>query len=163
MLLECGRRASTVVLRLNVRIFLKRRGLKLEIKGRLVYIPTYSPTQHISFDTTDQFYERWSGEELVKFKHFSDVYSNCLDLSIGSIAPRQSRSRRLRVYFPLEHLSHPRAEKQAAAAACWEPKMSYKQHNTWPSETDNLWTVTTPERLDPPRLIKTCRAKQAGV
>lgn len=40
------------------RIFLKRRGLKLKIKGSLVYIPTYSPTQHISYDTTDQFYER---------------------------------------------------------------------------------------------------------
>lgn len=110
MLLECGRRASTVVLRLNVRIFLKRRGLKLEIKGRLVYIPTYSPTQHISFDTTDQFCERWSGEELVKFKHFSDVYSNWLDLSIGSITPRQSRSRRLCLFPP----------RTSVTSSCWK-------------------------------------------
>lgn len=56
-----------------------------------------------------------------------------------------------------------RAEKQAAAAACWEPKMSYKQHNTWPSETDNLLNCHSSKWVNPQRLNKTCQAKQAGV
>lgn len=78
----------------------------------------------------------------MKFKHFSDVYSNLLDLLMGSIALRQSRQDSFVFISLRQHLADTRAEKQPAAAACWEPKMSYKQHNTWPSETDNLWTVT---------------------
>lgn len=80
----------------------------------------------------------------MKFKHSSDVYSNWLDLLIGSIELRQSRQDGF-VFTPsaaappLPNICHILVLKnKAAAAACWEPKMSYKQHNTWPSETDNL-------------------------
>lgn len=47
----------------------------------LVYIPTLNMsrlTPQINFRKG-----RWSGEELVKFKQFSDVFSNSLDLSMG--------------------------------------------------------------------------------
>lgn len=84
-------------------IFHTSRELKWEIKAHLVYIPACRPTQHLSFDATDQFYERWSGEELVKFKQFSDVYSNWLDLLTGSIALRQSQQDSF-VFTPPQHL-----------------------------------------------------------
>lgn len=42
--------------------FFARRKLKRKIKAKaqrcLVYIPTHSPTQRVSFDTTNQFQER---------------------------------------------------------------------------------------------------------
>lgn len=51
---------SELSFKVNVRILPARRELKWKIKASkvqrcLVYIPAYSPTQHISFDTTDQF------------------------------------------------------------------------------------------------------------
>lgn len=83
-----------------------------------------------------------------------------LDLFDGVNRATSVTTRRFCVYPPKSDTC---AEKQATAAACWEPKMSYKQHNTWPSETDNLWTVTPQKRLNPLRLNKTCQATQAGV
>lgn len=44
----------------------------------------------VSFDTTNQYLERWSVCACTQV-HFSDVFSNLLDLLIGSIEARQSQ------------------------------------------------------------------------
>lgn len=44
-----------VSLKVNMWIFHTSRELKWKIKAHLVYIPACRPTQHLPFDTTDQF------------------------------------------------------------------------------------------------------------
>lgn len=158
---------SSFSLKVNVKIFFARRELKWKIKASktqrcLVYIPTYSPTQHVSFDTTNQFQERWSGEELMKFKHFSDVYSNSLDLLIGSIALCQSQRDGFVFISPPTFVTY----------LCWKTgRCSCLLGTQDVIQAAQYLAITnwqplnchSSKRLNLPRLNKTCQSKQAGV
>lgn len=145
------------------RIFLARRNGRSRLAKRsLVYIPPYSPSQQVSFDTTNQFQERWSGEELKKFKHFSDVYSNSLDLFDRVNSATSVTARRLCVYFfPPQNICHILVLKNrppqlpAGNPRCHTSSTQYLAIRNW-----QPLNCHSAKRL---RLNKTCQAKQAGV
>lgn len=100
----------------------------------------------------------------MKFKQFSDVYSNCLDLWIGSIALRQSQWD--------SFLLPPAPLPTSVVFPCWKTRRcscllgtqdvlqaaQYLAIRSW-----QPLNCHSSKRLNPPTLNKTCQAKHADV